>query len=314
MMKKLVSLLLCCVLVFFAAAPFAFAAEVRSYPTVVVAGYASSDLYLDGEKVWHIDGDDILQAVLHNIAQIGVGLGELAFKRPQYLSDLVGNKIVEFTKYIACNPDGSSVYPLTTIPIAPEQTQSAYLYEYCDGEHVLESEIMADLASVYGEDGFSQIFNFQHDFRDNIIDAAADLDRYIDSVLEYTGKDKVNIYAISHGGQITAAYLALYGVKKNAVNNAVLTVPAIGGAALAYDAMSETVVFDEETLMLFIENGQMLETDLNWLMKAHQFGILDDLLRSDLPSLSQKNAPRGRLVHFHVAAHDYTRIDVSHCG
>ena len=58
------------------------------------------------------------------------------------------------------------------------------------------------------------------------------------------------------------------------------------------------------------------------------FGILDDLLRSDLPSPLLKNArsteshslssastsvdPRGRHVHFHVAAHDYTRIDVSH--
>jgi hypothetical protein len=57
------------------------------------------------------------------------------------------------------------------------------------------------------------------------------------------------------------------------------------------------------------------------------FGINDASLRSDIPSPSQKNARStdyhplrsagvmpgltGHLVHFHVAAHDYTRIDVS---
>ena len=279
-MKKIVSLLLCFLLLFTVAAPLAGAEEKdTSYPTVIVAGYSSSNLYLDGEKVWHINSDDILSAVLHNIAKIGLGLGELAFRQPQYLADLVGKEVLRLTKYIACNPDGSSVYPLVTWPADAEHTQSSFLYENYDGDNIHEGEIMGDIASEYGPDGLTQIFNYQQDFRRGMLDCAADLDKYIDSVLAFTGKDKVNIYAVSHGGQTVAAYLALYGVKKNVVNNAVLTVPAIGGAALAYDVMSEEIVFDEETLVVFVENGQMLETDFNWLVKAKQFGILDDLFR-----------------------------------
>ena len=54
------------------------------------------------------------------------------------------------------------------------------------------------------------------------------------------------------------------------VHNAVLTVPAIGGAALAYDVLSENIVFDEDTLFNFIQNGMMLQEDYDWLVKASQ--------------------------------------------
>ena len=74
------------------------------------------------------------------------------------------------------------------------------------------------------------------------IELSDKLDRYIDEVLEHTNKnraekdkvDKVNIYAISHGGQISGTYLARYG-HEGKVNKAVLTVPALGGAQVAYD-------------------------------------------------------------------------------
>ncbi len=280
-MKKICSVLLSCVLFLLCIVPAVQAVDAKEYPTIIVAGYSSSDLYYNGEKVWHIETDDILSAVLQNIARIGVGLGELAFRQPKYLSDLLGNKVEEFCKYLACNPDGTSVYPLETWPADAEHTQFSYLYENYDGDHVHEAEIMADIASVYGVDGNDFLFSYQQDFRYGMIDCAAALDRYIDSVLEFTGKDKVNIFAVSHGGQTVAAYLALYGTEKNAVNNVVMTVPAIGGAALAYDVMSENIEFNEEELMVFIENGQMLESDINWLMKAQQLGVLD-LLFKDL--------------------------------
>ena len=51
---------------------------------------------------------------------------------------------------------------------------------------------------------------------------AQQLDEYIQSVKEYTGKDRVNLIPVSHGGQVSATYLALYG-QKNDVDTAVLS-------------------------------------------------------------------------------------------
>ena len=110
-----------------------------------------------------------------------------------------------------------------------------------------------------------------------MVDCAASLDAYIDAVLEYTGAEKVNLIAVSHGGQTVASYLSMYGVRKNVVNNVLMIVPAIGGAAAAYDLMSETAALDEVTLMRYLETDRLLEEDVNWLVRANQFGILDDV-------------------------------------
>ena len=69
----------------------------------------------------------------------------------------------------------------------------------------------------------------------------------------------------------------MYGMEKNVVNNILMIVPAIGGAAAAYDLMSETAAIDEETLVYYLENSELMEEDVNWLVRAHQFGVLDDL-------------------------------------
>ena len=278
-MKKTVCVLLSLVLLCAVMSPAAVAAERKDevYPTIIVAGYSSSNLYIDGEQIWKLDMNEILTLALSKIAQIGVGLGELAFRQPEYLVDVVGPEMVKLCSDLQCNPDGTSVQDVHTYYQDAERTQFTYLYDNLDGDNVHEEVLMSKIAEGYGENGNDYIFSYQHDFRMSMVDCAATLDKYIDSVLEFTGASKVNLFAVSHGGQTVAAYLAMYGREKNVVNNAVLTVPAIGGAALAYDVMSEAVVFDEETLIYFIENGQMIEEDINWLVRANQFGILDDV-------------------------------------
>ena len=277
-MKKTIGIILSALLLISVFSPAALAADDgKEYPTIIVAGYSSSNLYIGDDQVWKLDMDEVLNTVLTKIAKIGRGLGELALQRPDYLSNLVGQEIVNLAGDLACNPDGSSINDITTYYQDAEHTQFSYLYKNEGGAHVHESVIMADVAALYGPDGNDHVFSYQQDFRMSMVDCAATLDRYIDSVLAFTGADKVNIFAVSHGGQTVAAYLAMYGLEKNVIHNIVMNVPAIGGAALAYDLMSETVVFDEETLLYFIENGQMIEEDINWLVRANQFGILDDV-------------------------------------
>ncbi len=277
-MKKLICVLLSFVLLYSVSAPAAAsAAKAEVYPTIIVAGYSSSDLFLNGEHIWKPDLSGLLKLVLSKIAQIGRGLGELAFQRPEYLVNLLGGEVYNMAGKMACNPDGSSVYNITTYNQDAKHTQFSYLYNEMNGQYVHEAAIMADIAKEYGANGNDHLFCYQQDFRMSMTDCAKTLDKYIDSVLKFTKASKVNIISVSHGGQTVAAYLAMYGMKKNVVNNLLMIVPAIGGAALAYDVMSEQVALDEETLLYFIENGNMLEEDINWLVRAHQFGVLDQI-------------------------------------
>lgn len=282
-MKKFISVLLALMISFSAFFVTASCVEAEKLPIIVVPGYSASCLYAvddDGAErmIWgSFEGLNIVDVVLANIAQIGLGLGGLAFGQPDYLAEIVGNGIVEILGELACEPDGTPVVETVTYPNDPAKTNYAYLINEMGSMHAAETEIMADIAEAYGENGYENIFSFQTDFRLSIVDAIENLRGYIDAVLEYTGADKVNIFAVSYGGQITASYLNVYGFEKK-VHNAVLTVPAIGGAALAYDVMNENVRLDEETLFYFIENGMMLEEDINWLMKAHALGGLDELL------------------------------------
>ena len=280
-MKKVLSILLAFVIIC-AVMPICFAENRidNAYPTIIVAGYSASSLYLETEygreKVWGVNVDDILQAALHNIAQLGIGLGALTVGKTNYLADTVGAAMVDLYGVMACNPDGSSVYSLSNFSRDPAETQFSYLYDSGNGDQVHEGGIMADIAKLYGEDGYDHIFCFMHDFRMNVIESAGVLDQYIDDVLAFTGAEKVNLFAVSHGGEICAVYFSEYG-HKNEVHNAILTVPAIGGATLAYDFMSESIALNEDILLNFIQNGNMMEEDLDWLVKADQLGFLDPI-------------------------------------
>ncbi len=263
--------------------------DITDYPVVIVPGYSSCSLYYGddietGEKVWGINTDLILERVLANIAQIGIGLGVMSFDNAKYIAKVVGEEFVVMFEKIRCNPDGTSTYPLKREITNAYQSNSLILMEtHPGGEHRHEVEIAEEIADYVGH---KNIYNFQSDFRMGAEICATMLDEYIQTVKKHSGKDKVNIFAVSHGGQVTATYLNLFGYKGD-VDNAVLTVPAIGGAGIAYDAMVEDIEFDEESLFRFIENGTMMEENMNWLVKAQQLGLLDDILNEFIPYARQ---------------------------
>lgn len=263
--------------------------DITDYPVIIVPGYSSASLIYGedretGEHVWGIDMDLITERLLANIAEIGIGLGIMNFDNAEYIAKVVGEEFVVMFEKIRCNPDGTSTYPLKREITTAEQSNSLLLMESNpDGEHQHEVEIAAEIAQYVG---YKNIYNFQSDFRMGAEACATMLDEYIQTVKAHSGKDKVNIFAVSHGGQVTATYLNLYGYKGD-VDNAVMTVPAIGGAAIAYDALTENIEFDEEDLIRFIENGTMMEENINWLVKAQQLGFLDMILNQLVPYFRQ---------------------------
>ena len=284
-MKKLFSLFLAMIIVM-ASLPLVISGSAAektidpAYPTIIVAGYSASNLYQETEngrqKVWGINMNDILMEMLLRLPKTGVALGAWTFGDSSLFTDNIGEGAVKLYGVLACNPDGTSVNDLQIYSHKAADTQFSALFASGNGDLVHEGEIMGDIAQMYGEDGYDHIFCFMHDFRRSIVFAAQSLDEYIDDVLAFTGSEQVNLFAVSHGGEVCAVYFSEYG-HKNAVHNAVLTVPAIGGAALAYDVMSENIEFDEDVLFNFVQNGMMLEEDYDWLVKADQLGFLDPI-------------------------------------
>ncbi len=310
-MKKLLSVLLSVVLLISSCSIFASAAgevqgEVSEYPVIIVPGYSSTNLYYGdsletGESVWGLDFDYVLERVLVRIADLGIGLGMFAFDNAEYITDVLAEEMTALFEKIRCNPDGTSAYELHQDYTDALHKNNAFLIETrTDTKYRQEVEISEEIAQYIGHEN---IYNFSCDFRMGAESCATELDAFVQEVKAHSGKDKVNLFAISHGGQVSATYLALYGYKGD-VDNAVLTVPAIGGAGIAYDAMMACVEFDEECLVRFVENGTMTEENYNWLVKAQQLGFVDTLLNTLFPKILPSIGYWGSLWDF-IPAHKY---------
>lgn len=314
-MKKIIALFLVVLMCATLVAPSAAAAEEKDiYPLVVVPGYSSSNMYKYNEKgekehVWGVDINEILERVIARAASLGIDIAALAQGDAKRLAKDIGEEFCNLYGDMAYDENGKPVEQLYRYHKDAEDTSTAWLNENEGGMHVHEATIIPYVSEYLGDKAEEWTFNFATDFRQNTVDCAKDLDVYIEDVLEYTGAEKVNIFAISHGGQTSASYLSLYG-DKGRVNNAVLTVPAIGGALLAYDIISDQIKFDEETLLQFIQNGMMLDEDIDWLMKAHALGFLDEVLHYLAPYLLEVLGKWGSIWDFIPAEH-YSEIKES---
>lgn len=262
--------------------------EISDYPVVFVPGYGGAWLMLGDDPetaipAWNgVTFDDLLSNVLNRIGEVALAIGAMPFDNADRIARIAAEELKHTWPYIACNPDGTSVYDLKPYYTGAAETNDKYIHEN-DTEYMLyEREISAMLANYIDEEN---IFNFSPDFRLGAEYNADRLNEYIQSVKEFTGKDKVNIFGLSHGGQVTATYLALYGDRGD-VDNAVLSSPAIGGAALAYDLLSGNAHLDEVTLIKMIEVGFFKEETYEWLVKAINLGFIDDIFNALVPYLA----------------------------
>ena len=290
-MKKIICVFLAvCLLV--GVCPMAFAEEAYSdYPVIIVPGYGASPLFLEnddgslGEQVWgwNIMTDLLLDQVKQKFPGLLTGAVMLTVGSARLLGETLGQAMLDMLGKLAFNGDGESVNRITTIPNDPAKCRLDVFEDYFDEDLYSEKEIGRAIDDYVPR---SQIFNFAVDFRYGPVYNAEKLNEFIGAVKEYTGKEKVNLYAVSHGGQVTAAYLLKYGENKD-VANAVLTVPAVGGSYVAYDVLTEQISAQEEDLIVFIENAMYLEQDFEWLLKSQPLEFVDDVLLAALPYLRQ---------------------------
>ena len=280
-MKKILSVLLTFILLVTAVAPaLAYEGERDDYPVILVPGYSGSQLLLnkeDGtrEQVWYIDFHEVLDVVKEKIPEILLGTGLLTVGQKEYIRSVIEPEFRKFLGVFECNGDGTSKYDIE--PKLKPTAESA-LWKNLDADDLAFDNHFADDVVP---DNF---FVFGCDFRMDAADNAELLAQLVDDVIRYTGKSKVNIFSQSYGGQLTGTYLSLYAdTVGEKVNNAVMCVPALGGATIAYDVLNDSVTFDEELLVDYLEYGFMNETDFHLLLGSDPDILIDPLFEAVMP-------------------------------
>ncbi len=312
-MKKILSVLLSVILICgLCVLPSSAQQEVdyTDYPIILVPGFTSAVLYRIDEET----GEEIV-VWDDPIAQVGAG-GDLESIVPDFKTYLLEGNVEPLAKKLGegfnrifdgmkCNPDGTSYYDVRRYIETAEDGNYANLREkYPDGKHQYEKDLMAELSEVVG---YENLYVFTADFRMGAIENAERLRDYIADVIRHNNKvraekgeapiDRANIFTLSHGGQITGTYFALYG-EEGKVNNAVLTCPALGGAGIAYDAFNGEIDFDEIGLLTFIQHAFMFEEDYEILVMAQQLGFIDELIEALLPYVMETIGCWGSLWDF----------------
>ncbi len=287
-MKKLISLILAGVLLLtcFNTAAFAFdAGEENEYPIIIVPGYSASQLVRvndDGteENVWYIDINTVLDVVKEYAAQLALGVGLLAAQQPDFLMNLLQPHLDRFLGPLACNHDGTSKYNIR--PKLAPTAEATRWNDLSDGDRSLIGYLEDDV-------DLDRLYVFGCDFRMDAADNARLLGQLVDDVIRTTGSKKVNLIAQSYGGQITGTYLSLYAdTAGDKIYNAVLIVPALGGATLAYDFFADEMWLDSNNLAKYLEYGFMNETDFHLLLEFDpDLKLITDLIHAAMPMLRE---------------------------
>ncbi len=292
-MKKFISILLSVVTVFCSTSIGINAEDKRrrspsfewdGHPLIFIQGYSGPTLIRDRgleteEQVWALQPSDVVEMVVPNLVDIVSSVIDYAEGDTQPFVDCFRDITAELFDNISMNPDGTSKYNITSYPQYVTEASVEYINTEKNGDYLplTEGEFIEDLSLTIPE---SQIFIFNTDWRRSQIVNCEHLDDFIDEVLAYTGSDKVDIYGMSHGGQLTATYLYYHGTEGK-VDNAVMNSPAIGGTSLVMELLgSEPIEFNLSELARFGAIMLHMEIDLRWLAEMLPADFLNSLLKS----------------------------------
>lgn len=284
-MKKIISIILCATLVFGTVAVTGYAQENEikwdGDPVVFIQGYTGAALVKDRgleteTAVWGAGRELDISKILISVPGILAGIVLHAMGDSSLLLKSFGGLAEDMLDGITINEDGTSKYDVTPYPYYANEASIATLKANGKADFVPEKDITDSILETVPEE---YVFIFNSDWRKGQIDNSEMLAKFIDGVLEHTGKDKVDIYALSHGGQTAATYLYYYGTQAK-VDNAVLNVPAIGGTTIATGLLGGNINFNMDEISRFLAVMLRTETDLRFLGKILPGDFLNGLINT----------------------------------
>lgn len=270
-MKKIISVLLAIVMIFTITIP-AFAVEgdaetVNSYdgnPVIIVRGIDFAGLtYKNGEKALNFGSSEFFSILMDAL------FATLGLKDTQSFVDGVFLLAKEIFSPIACDKDGNSVENVSMKQYPGSMANYPDFVENLpDGG---EEGIVKTAVEKYGAEN---TYFFTYDWRKTPQQVAEELNGFVETAKNDSGKDKVNIICASMGGMVTTAYFYYHGT--DSVESAVYLSGAQNGTYVCGDALNGRIVLDTDVIINVAESA----TDNNIFLKMLLFicdmmGVMD---------------------------------------
>lgn len=252
-MKKLISVLLCAVMVFGCTVP-AFAADANDYdgaPVVVVRGFDFMGLhYEDGSPALTFSFGNIFPGVVKLLFNMLLGNEE------GMVNTLVDTANTLFGS-ISADKDGNSIENIS----ATQYHSSLAAYPDFFETHDYENE-EGVLATAIDAVGAENCYYFTYDWRQSPRVLAGQLNSLIETAKKETGKEQVRLVSASMGTVVACAYMYYYGY--DSVYNCVFLSGALNGIYTIGDLFKGDIAFDGVGLANFLN---LLVKDSNVFVK-----------------------------------------------
>ncbi len=210
----------------------------------------------DDEQIWGPSAGIIVKTIFKNIGKI---LWFLMIKDYEGVAAVMGDVTDDLFGEFSCDENG--------IPSSDT---------YKNGER--------DYELIEGRNGFDNSYYFLYDWRYDMQTIAAQLDEYIEYVMELTNSDKVALVAMSMGNCVLTTYLYDYYYtaenyeKRNHIDAVVYLAGAMNGVAACEDPFSGNISVDTVSLMRFLKeilNGNGL---YKFLEVLYSVGLFDPVV------------------------------------
>ena len=235
----------------------------RDVPVVYIIGLEgefykglSTETEDDDERIWGFPADLIVSVIFKNLPAL---LWNLIINDYDTIASLLGEAANELFADVACDTNGK--------PNPDTGKKDISDYELHEGY------------------GYENSYKFVYDWRFDMSTIAAQLDEYINFVLELTGSDKVALVAMSMGNSVLTTYLYEYYytdenyAERNHIDSVIYLAGAMNGVNVCEDPFSGNIRVDSLSLMRFLHevlNGNGLYSFLEIL---YNIGMVDPLVK-----------------------------------
>ncbi|MDO4380223.1 MAG: hypothetical protein Q4D20_05045 [Clostridia bacterium] len=221
--KKLISAVLCAIMVFSLCIPSFAALEMNNYPTIHINGRSSLVYDKNGNQIYTNP--------------------DPSFSEVEYAKSLVPIMVQELSKaFVTQNWENYSRIICDKITPLFEMIQLDENGDVKDGTNGGEWKVGTPLSP-------SKNYTFQWDWRVDPFETAALLKEYIKEVKRVNNCEKVNIDSRCLGSVIATAYLYLVGDEaKDNVANLVLYVPTVAGSQTVGALFANQIYFDDKAI------------------------------------------------------------------
>ena len=278
-MKKILRVILSAAIVVNLSGTAAGAAPVT--PVVMVAGYSSTNLFIDANSenrqlVWKPETEALLPELLNNsISIIADSIKAQKFSLNP-LAGLAGPFAAEVFEPLALDAQGNSLYNVSPYPTSVADTRYDKLKQM-GGEFIPEYHCMQAISERVGD---KNLYLCTLDWRQGQVDCAAVLAKYLADVRAATGSAKVDLMGISFGAGVIGTYLTLY--EDTGIEDVVLNVPMLDGTSIAAQLLAGdklNIQYDELlSFMMELDRDESFK-DLLFLADSIPLNLLDGTLR-----------------------------------